>query len=462
MSIYLYTKTNIGTPKKNIYTYIHSDKSQNLFTMYEAMKILQDDEKENYYEVSKSESFKNISVIGYKYIKSENDIEAQEKFFFNVYDTKTKLSKEIEINNIEFVFGVDAIKVNEGIDILNLGFPVIDEKSMTDRFKYNLILQLVNKKIIDSYDWFISYDNSLNDNSDNVIKAEDISKLNPVIMIGAPPHYYNKELYQESQLLKTNSDLYFYSITFKDVYLYLSTSTGENRKISIDENTVELYLEDIMIYAPFYYINIVRAQYFLKYKECNYMKDPDLQFYCIKGDNFGINELKLFPKLYFENTELNYTFELDYKDLFIEMNGRYYFLVTENSDESWSIGFPLLKKYKFVFNQNDKTVGFYNPNLPEDKEKETDKETEIIETDQKETDAKTDYISDIISDSSNVKEFGLSIEYVILIASLTGLVFIAIGILIGKYIFKKMKGKKRANELQENFDYEAAPENIIN
>jgi hypothetical protein len=54
------------------------------------------------------------------------------------------------------------------------------------------------------------------------------------------------------------------------------------------------------------------------------MKDPDLQFYCKKGDNFGINELKLFPKLYFENTELNYTFELDYKDLFIEMNGRYY------------------------------------------------------------------------------------------------------------------------------------------
>ena len=171
--------------------------------MYEAMKILQDDEKENYYEVSKSETFKNISVIGYKYIKSENDIEAQEKFFFNAYDTETKLKKEIEINNIEFVFGVDTIKVKEGIDILNLGFPVIDEKSMTDRFKNNLILQLVNKKIVNSYDWFISYDNSLYDNSDNVIKVEDISKLNPVIMIGAPPYYYNKEVYQESQLLKT-------------------------------------------------------------------------------------------------------------------------------------------------------------------------------------------------------------------------------------------------------------------
>ena len=44
----------------------------------------------------------------------------------------------------------------------------------------------------------------------------------------------------------------------------------------------------------------------------------------------------------------------------------------ENEDESWSIGYSLLKKYQFVFNQDSRTVGFYNPDIPIEKEIETD------------------------------------------------------------------------------------------
>ena len=100
---------------------------------------------------------------------------------------------------------------------------------------------------------------------------------------------------------------------------------------------------------------------------------------------------------------MNYTFELTYKELFIELNGNYYFLVTENSDETWSIGYPLLKKYQFVFNQDSRTVGFYNPNLPKDKgdDEQSDSETDDEEEGEKKSDE---------SDKKNMKEIGKMIK----------------------------------------------------
>lgn len=61
-----------------------------------------------------------------------------------------------------------------------------------------------------------------------------------------------------------------------------------------------------------------------------------------------------------------------------------------------------------------------------------------------------------------VNETELSIELIVIIICGSAIVFIALGILIGKFIFKKMKSKKRVNELEENFDYFGTQENVIN
>ena len=224
-----------------------------------------------------------------------------------------------------------------------------------------------------------------------------------------------------------------------------------------------------MIYGPMYYLNIVNTRFFLKYKNsCNIEKDPNFKFYCKKSEEFGINELKQFPNLYFDNVDLNYTFELTYKDLFIEINGNYYFLVTDKSEESWSIGYSLLKKYQFVFNQDSKTIGFYNPNLPIEKEedttdaKEKEKENEKEKEKENEKGNKKKEKKENENDKNNVNNLGISIEMVILIAVLCAIVFLLIGILVGQFIFKKLKGKKRANELDENYDYIAPQINPIN
>ena len=469
ITMYLYTNSQLGTPKMNIYSYIHSDKKLNLFSMYKVIYNLKESEEKQYYNYTISKTFKNISCIGIKYVISTNDIHAQEKFYFNIYNNKTKLNEEIEIDDLNFILGVDLFK-KDGTYFLNLGFPMVNEKTLNDRFKFDLIMQLKQRKITEGYDWFILYDSNF-DKGENIIKAEEISKLNPILIIGTPPHYYNKGKFYQSQLLKTYSDLYFWSMTFKDIYLYINISGDEKTKISTEVNTVEIYLDDIMIYGPMYYLNIVYTRFFLKYKNsCNMEKDPNFKYYCKKSEEFGINELKQFPNLYFDNIDLNYTFELTYKDLFIEINGNYYFLVTDKSEESWSIGYSLLKKYQFVFNQDSKTIGFYNPNLPiekeeeptdaKEKEKENEKEKEKEKENKKENKKKEKKEKE--NDENNVNNSGISIEMVVIIAVICAIVFLLIGILVGQFVFKKMKGKKRANELDENYDYVAPQINPIN
>jgi len=129
---------------------------------------------------------------------------------------------------------------------------------------------------------------------------------------------YNSKKFYESQLLKAYSNLYYWSINFKDIYLYTYSDTGEKVKTSTYVETVEFYLDDIMIYGPMFYLNIVKNQYFSKYTACKYVRSPEFKFYCEKSEDFGINELKLFPILYLDIVFLNYTFELTYEDLFIE------------------------------------------------------------------------------------------------------------------------------------------------
>ena len=149
------------------------------------------------------------------------------------------------------------------------------------------------------------------------------------------------------------------------------------------------------------------------------------------------------------------------------MNGKYHFLVTENEEESWSIGYSLLKKYQFVFNQDSRTVGFYNPNLPKDEDETTDEATDEEkkeEEGEKEKENKSDDKKENEKEKGGkkVNETELSIELIVIIICGSAIVFIALGILIGKFISKKMKSKKRVNELEENFDYFGTQENVIN
>ena len=148
---------------------------------------------------------------------------------------------------------------------------------------------------------------------------------------------------------------------------------------------------------------------------------------CNKSKNFNINELKKFPTLYFEHKELNYTFELSYKDLFIEKDDKYFFLVgaENNNNQNWFLTCIFLKKYQFAFNPDSKKISFYDKKINIEEENKSQK---II--------------------NNNNQKF-----LVIALIIISWILFIIIGIILGKFLYKKYDKKKRANELEDNYEY---------
>ena len=465
---YLVTNMKIGEPISNIYGYISSD--IDLYSMIEAFKILNEKELSTYYNTDSSKTFKNISLIG-KFVTSEKDIHAQEKFIFNLYNNRTKTYREIIVNNMDFILGVRLVKSSSYIPFMNIGFPIIKSGSIRDKFYF--VSQLKEKNIIEGYDWFIYFENKKL-NEYELFNLEDLYNMKPKLIIGGPPHYYKNDLFYKSQILTTYTDIGKWEISFKDVYLYLNEKTeGEKQKVSIFVEDVEIYLNSLVIYAPAYYTNIVKREFFSKYPDCHEEKGGEERtFYCQKTDDFTIRILQTFPSLYFQHIDLDYIFELSYKDLFVEKDGKYIFLVIENYEgENWLIGTPFLKKYQFVFNEDSKSIGFYNPNMPKEKEiddgedkNNSDTENNSDEVDPNDDDKHKSDISDetddqIIHENNNE---GMSTKTVVLIVVISGIVFISIGLILGKIIFKTLKKKKRLNELDEDEDEFNNYENVHN
>ena len=61
---------------------------------------------------------------------------------------------------------------------------------------------------------------------------------------------------------------------------------------------------------------------------------------------------------------------MTYKDLFIEVEDKYLFLMIIGGPTEIIFGYPFLKKYQLIFNQDTKTIGFYT-DIRKDEEKPT-------------------------------------------------------------------------------------------
>ena len=146
-----------------------------------------------------------------------------------------------------------------------------------------------------------------------------------------------------------------------------------------------------------------------------------IYYYCdinIKNILYEIlPSIKLFSK------DLNYTFEITKDDLFkINKDYIYINILFDYGKNYWILGKPISLKYPFVFNQDTKKIGLYrnyNKNKIINKQK----------------------------DSYYYKKF-MKIFLIIIF----GLSLIFIGFILGKKIYQ-MKRKKRANELNDSYEY---------
>ena len=295
-----------------------------------------------------------------------------------------------------------------------------------------------NFSLINNYKWFIYY-----------------GKKKDYLVLGASPYEFkdpetDKKIYPD---LDIDNDYNYQlderdiwkaamTIKFNDIYL-TSNSNNEKEKFEDDKNLKGKLVPNIgFIVGTTNYSNYLEKNIFGKYldsNQCHYgifSQRPDLTgqeynyYYC--DESLYKNIKKVFKNIIFKQINLYENFELTFDDLFLKKNGYLIFLVIFSTHQHyyWSLGTPFLKKYQFDFefdlDATNSKIGYYHI-------KKKEKENE-----------------------SNTLKY---ILYSIFILVLSG-ILIVLGIYLGKNYFNLRK--KRANELDDDYEYKQKKEDNNN
>ena len=332
--------------------------SMDIFGTFISDKIYQP-KKFDIKEIEINKNF-TLNYININKVKMLND-----SFYFRNIDNATEKQNEItKFNNYSFfqVNKYNEESFNQESAIIGLNrvkgspYMILNEESEILGCEYeentNIIEQLKRRKVINSTIFSIKYNN---------LKEEG------EIIIGEFPHeydknnYYEKNLYYNRVTCYTSPPFNYYSRFYELFYDNQSLYVTKPFQISIDHGFIEAPLSVKKEFDPF----------FEKYKD--YCKEENLNniyyvFYCKK------EAIKNFKSIvfYFKKREtyqfgrLNeFNLEFNYKDLFIKENGDknkdlYYFQIIFKKSDDWIFGKPLFKKYRLVFDQNNKMYGIYN------------------------------------------------------------------------------------------------------
>lgn len=397
-------------------------------------------------DITESETFKQESM-------KNNDKSysiGSEIFEFNSdlsYKGKVKVDQG---NGLQFIID-ENFKESDSL-CGNIGFDLVNNK-LENTMGTNLVEQLKKKGIVDKYMWTLKYQ----------------TPQDGIIVIGSEPHFYEDISYYLSQYRKiyitpsTNTEHTSWSFGFDSI----STGNGEViSKKELKEKKVELVIDQGVIIGTEEYkktIDEIFFNYYFNEKICfsetvsyqnPYTKKTNeyIVYYCNKLTFAGTNgkwsysfsdnkPFGKFPDIEFFHKEFNYTFKIGKMDLFEDRGDKMFFMIvfekTNTNNQIWKMGEPFLSKFQFVFDQDQKTLGFYNRNLPRipnseykpEEEKENGQNTQLNQGGNK----------------------GLLILLIILLI----LVFSALAYYLGKKLNEKRK--KKANELTDDeYAYEGS------
>lgn len=224
------------------------------------------------------------------------------------------------------------------------------------------INQLKDKKIIDKI----------------IISIDYINKDNGNLYLGNYPHLFKNSPFKQYKFMIINN---IASLKIKNKFNIIMNSMFFIKKVESDfkkiadftiNEPLEFVYDSDFIFAGVKYINEIDDNFFKKYRDNNICffrtitikPNMFILFECLKSNKYTEFSVNEFPTLYLYNKKLNYTFELTYKDLFEEINDIYYFLIAYDLRDTneWKLGKPFLKKYTFVFDSENQTIGFYDKN----------------------------------------------------------------------------------------------------
>ena len=286
----------------------------------------------------------------------------------------------------------------------------------------NIMGQLYRKKIINSYEWFIEY------NQEN----------NAKLIIGVSPYEYDNKKYSfnNSRSIKGvyfPGNYYYWNIEFSQIYFLINEKREffDYRKVSLEPSFN--YIKAPLDY--FIFINETLFEKLIKENKCfikDIRKNTNIYslYYCENTEEIKKELKNKFVDINLLHRFLEKEFVLNYNDLFLEKNNKIYFLIIFDNmiRSNWIFGKPFLKKYFFSFNYDDKTLTFY----------ETKKEEKSEE-----------------NNNGNNKTFILILVIIVLVA-----IFAVLGFLLAKFIYNYKK--RIATELLDVDDENINSINNIN
>ena len=380
----LISQIEIGYPKQKINIYLSSKDYE--FYIEENLT------NESYYNYNNSTFSK----------KKSNEMEFFDSPYYSgfymqdIFTFKNTNNSEIAINNFSFILSNNLI--GKGYSTIGLNY-----YNPSDDYNINFLKQLKEKKVISNYTWNLKY----------------LDNNNGIITFGSFPHMYNNLFLKENLRFTSNS----FNENNLDWNIFFDKIIFNNNKEQIifkGSSICELNLVRDLIKAPFEY-KFIFIKYIFNQSKCEEVNVSTNIFYiCDKK-----TKIYKLPSIQFKSRDLNFTFEMTYKDLFKEINGKLFFLIyfnklDKNQFRFWILGKPFIKKYQFIFEQEKRLVGFY----------------QIIE--------------------NPISYFNLQVILICILSS----IIIILWILVFRFFKYKIR-KKRINEIDDIYDYSSYKKECI-
>ena len=463
-----YTSLPTGIPSKKILALL--DTHSHIFHFGEnylkknSLNEILDSEKiisKQTYDKTESLSFKNISRFHYSNRELKTASLCSEIF---ILYTDILMEKFVSIGDVKFIIDDD---VQENLHIrIGLGKPLTKDYVGPPHF----IQSLLDVNAIKDQTWTIKF----NKNGGLFILGEEPHKYEDITL---DKRYQRKNYFITESL---SSVEYHNPISIKVQDVYLINNKNKKEEITINEDKgCYLNYNNGFITATKEYWDYIKKNFFNEFFNSNICKEELIKFnleedivksyYVISCDKSKFTEedkIKLdeFPTIIFYIFDYNYKFELTKDDVFTEVNNILYFMIIYKRDifnnpdlVFWDLGLPFLQKYQFVHNYEKKTIGFYLPEkeeeieepLPSENNEEKQSDININPNENKNgNDMNKNKNKD---DNDNDKDKNNNLAIYIIIGIIVGILLLILAFCLGKNLYQQRK--RKANELEENFDY---------
>ena len=345
----IFTKAEIGTPKTTIPLSISTN----------SHGLVIGNLCDNNLNIEKS-TYNNNSLSFYResdskiiFSQYEGGYFAKESFsFYNQLETKEEKNK-ITINNISFIYMPEYsgtnFKNNKICGIMGLSLQYVNYCEE----QRNIISNLNRLNIINNYVYAINYKR----NNEGFI------------LIGEEPHnvmpdLFNKDIYSKAYTSSDGYESMEWKIEFTQIYFY---DNGEKKKLTEDKRA-KFDIDINYIIGTNNYKKNIENYFFAKYIDkniCYYEKVKNQRYSMLICNDDSSFSIDTFPNIYFYHKIFKFTFELTKDELFIKKNNKYIFLVffSDYDIKYFVLGKIFFRKYLFTFNQDSKTIGFYNTEI---------------------------------------------------------------------------------------------------